>query len=42
LKNYGILVAPTGHGKTLVAISLVDQLKINTLIIVDRIELAEQ
>jgi superfamily II DNA or RNA helicase len=38
----GILAATTGFGKTVVAISLIAQYKINTLILVDRLQLLEQ
>ena len=38
----GILVAPTAFGKTIVAIALICELKINTLILTDKIQLISQ
>lgn len=38
----GILVAPTAFGKTILAIALISELKINTLILTDKIQLISQ
>ncbi|SDI79546.1 DEAD/DEAH box helicase [Natribacillus halophilus] len=38
----GILVAPTGFGKTVIAAALIAKRKVNTLVIVDRTQLIQQ
>ena len=39
---HGVLIAPTGFGKTVLGINLIFKLKLKTLIIVNRVNLAEQ
>ncbi len=38
----GVVIAPTGFGKTVLGISLITRLRLKTLVIVNRINLAEQ
>ncbi|CCV63783.1 Type III restriction protein res subunit [Alteracholeplasma palmae J233] len=41
-KTQGVIVAPTGFGKTVLGVALISELKLKTLIIVNRVNLAEQ
>lgn len=41
-KPQGVIVAPTGFGKTVLGITLISKLKLKTLIIVNRVKLAQQ
>lgn len=41
-KPQGVIVAPTGFGKTVLGVALISKLKLKTLIIVNRVNLAEQ
>jgi superfamily II DNA or RNA helicase len=41
-KPQGVIVAPTGFGKTVLGIALISKLKLKTLIIVNRVKLAQQ
>lgn len=41
-KTQGVVIAPTGFGKTILGVALISKLKLKTLIIVNRVKLAEQ
>jgi len=41
-KPQGVIVAPTGFGKTVLGVALISKLKLRTLVIVNRVNLAEQ
>lgn len=41
-KTQGVIVAPTGFGKTVLGVAVISKLKLKTLIIVNRVNLAEQ
>lgn len=41
-KPQGVIVAPTGFGKTVLGVALISKLKLKTLVIVNRVKLAHQ